>query len=61
VVKRDQLRSVETYAGTLLHETGHALSGAEDVSSEFEDALTGELGTIAKGVVPARARPRGPL
>ena len=47
VVKRDQLRSLETYAGTLLHEVAHALSGTSDVSMEFEDALTDELGGIA--------------
>jgi hypothetical protein len=40
VVKRDQLKDLRLYAGTLLHETSHALSGAGDVSREFEDQLT---------------------
>jgi hypothetical protein len=47
VVKRDQLRSLEAYAGTLLHEVAHAISGTSDVSMEFENALTDELGGVA--------------
>ena len=47
VIKRDELRSLETYAGTLLHEVAHAASGAPDVSAGFEDALTAEAGTVA--------------
>jgi phosphatidylserine/phosphatidylglycerophosphate/cardiolipin synthase-like enzyme len=40
VIKRMQLGSLNRYAGTLLHEAAHALSGAGDISSEFEAALT---------------------
>jgi hypothetical protein len=47
VVKRDQLASLEVYAGTLLHEVAHAESGTPDVSSGFEDALTSEAGSVA--------------
>jgi len=47
IIKRDQLRSVSTYAGTLLHETAHAVTGASDVSEEFETALTELLGKLA--------------
>jgi hypothetical protein len=47
VVKRDQLKKMESYAGTLLHETGHALSGAGDVSREFESELTNIIGRIS--------------
>jgi hypothetical protein len=47
VVKRDQLHSLSTYAGTLLHELSHARSDAPDVSSEFEAALTATLGSVA--------------
>jgi hypothetical protein len=47
VVKRDQLRSLDTYARTLLHEIAHAASATPDISAGFEDALTGELGTVA--------------
>lgn len=42
--KRAQLRSLEGYAGTLLHEIAHARSGAVDISSEFEKSLTDLLG-----------------
>jgi len=47
VVKRDQLKNLESYAGTLLHETAHALSGAGDVSREFELELTRIIGQIS--------------
>jgi len=47
VIKRDQLRSLSSYAGTLLHEVAHAETGTPDISSGFEDALTGELGQVA--------------
>lgn len=44
VIKRSQLHNLEAYAGTLLHETAHAKSGAGDVSREFESELTNLLG-----------------
>lgn len=44
IIKRTQLRNLEDYAGTLLHEIGHARSGASDISSEFEQSLTELLG-----------------
>jgi hypothetical protein len=47
VIKRDQLRSLLAYAGTLLHEVTHATSGTPDISAGFEDALTAELGELA--------------
>jgi len=47
VIKRDQLKKIVLYAGTLLHETGHALSGAGDVSREFELELTDIIGKIS--------------
>ncbi len=47
VIRRDQLTSSPTYAGTLLHEVTHAASGTEDLSPEFEDALTSTLGAVA--------------
>jgi hypothetical protein len=48
IVKRNQLARLDLYAGTLLHEVAHARSGASDVSSEFEDALTAQLGAMAE-------------
>jgi len=40
IVKRSALRSIQEYAGTLIHEIAHAISGADDVSRDFELELT---------------------
>ena len=49
IVKRSQLQSLAKFAGTVLHELSHALSGAADVTLEFEHQLTEELGgTVAR-------------
>ncbi|MEK6964376.1 MAG: ATP-binding protein [Nanoarchaeota archaeon] len=48
IIKRDQLKNLDGYAGVLLHEVAHARSNAKDISSEFEDELTILLGKIAK-------------
>ena len=53
VIRRDQLRSVRLFAGTLLHELAHARSGYDDVTREFENELTDFLGTVAAAAVPA--------
>ncbi len=47
IVKRDQLKELKLYAGTLLHEVAHAKSGASDVSREFENELTELIGTVS--------------
>ena len=47
IIKRSQLKRIEDYAGTLLHEVAHAISGTTDVSREFEDELTRLLGIIS--------------
>jgi hypothetical protein len=44
VIKRNKLNSLMGYAATLLHEIGHAMTGAPDVSREFENVLTEYLG-----------------
>jgi len=46
IVKRSQLQSLADFAATILHELSHALSGAPDLSLEFEQQLTAELGGI---------------
>ncbi len=46
IVKRTQLQSLAAFAGTVLHELSHALSNAPDVSLEFEEQLTQELGGV---------------
>jgi hypothetical protein len=55
VVKRSQLRTLRQFAGTVLHEVTHAVSDTEDVSLEFEVALTDEIGTIAERGLDGRA------
>lgn len=47
IIKRDQLKSLKLYSGTLLHEIAHAISGASDVSRDFENELTRIMGTIS--------------
>ncbi len=44
IIKRSGPRSLEAFAGTLLHEITHARSGCEDVTRQFEAALTDALG-----------------
>lgn len=44
VIKRSKLNSLIEYAATLLHEVGHATTGAPDVSRAFEHVLTEYLG-----------------
>lgn len=46
ILKRCQLSSMASFAGTLLHEMTHARTGYSDVSREFEGALTQMLGAI---------------
>ncbi|MHC1695430.1 MAG: hypothetical protein AB9835_09210 [Eubacteriales bacterium] len=48
IIKRKQLRSLSTYAGTLLHECAHAISGANDVSRNFESELTYIIGHLVE-------------
>lgn len=51
IIKRTKLNSVESYAGTLLHEMVHAISGTEDMTIDFENELTHMIGKIsAKGI-----------
>ncbi len=47
IIKRDQLKELRCYAGTLLHETAHAISGTSDVSRDFELVLTRIIGVIS--------------
>jgi hypothetical protein len=47
VVRRDQLDDPIAFCGTLLHELTHAAFGVPDLTFEFEEALTTQLGTVA--------------
>lgn len=51
IIKRDQLTSLSTYAGVLLHELAHAVSGTADRTIEFENVLTRFLGMVAAGAI----------
>ena len=51
IVKRNQLASIDLYAGTLLHEIGHIFSKASDVSRDFENELTRIIGTLVTKVI----------
>lgn len=47
LILRDTLVSLEMYAGTLLHECAHAISGADDVDRDFELELTDIIGKLS--------------
>jgi hypothetical protein len=47
VIKRTQLRSLQAFAGTLLHELAHVTTGAGDCTRFFENTLTEYLGKVA--------------
>jgi hypothetical protein len=51
IIKRTQLRTLENYAGTLIHEIAHAKSVSSDISRKFEDELTSLLGLISSKVL----------
>ena len=56
VIKRTQLARAELFLGTLLHEIGHALSGAPDVDEEFEQGLTQLLGKTGQAAVGSTSK-----
>ena len=47
IIHRRELRSLEAFAGTLLHELTLARSGFTDVTRDFELALTEAIDRIA--------------
>jgi hypothetical protein len=57
VIKRDQLASVESYGGTLLHEAAHATTDAVDATRFFESVLTRYLGTVAAAALSRDGAP----
>ncbi|MBD3407601.1 MAG: ATP-binding protein [Candidatus Lokiarchaeota archaeon] len=55
IVKRDTLQSIEAFAGTLLHELAHAVSGAPDSSRRFEIELTRMIGILVSRLLTKRS------
>lgn len=53
IVKRTELRSLPSFAGTLLHEALHAKYALSDVSREFETYLTELAGQLAARLLNA--------
>jgi hypothetical protein len=51
VIKRGKLSSLVGYAATLLHEVGHATTGAVDATREFERVLTDYLGQTSVAAI----------
>jgi len=51
IIHRPLLSNLAAYAGTLLHETAHALYRNPDASISFEQDLTGYLGMTAKAAI----------
>ena len=56
IIKRSTLKRIEEYAGTLLHEVTHAISGAGDVSREFELELTNTSGIVCAKALDSHER-----
>ena len=50
-ILRTQLNSISDYAGTLLHECVHAISGADDITRSFENQLTNLIGCLVNKIV----------
>ncbi|WP_434414462.1 sensor histidine kinase [symbiont of Argiope bruennichi] len=48
IVKRNQLKNLSSYAGTLIHEVIHAKTGAFDCTREFESELTYVIGKLTE-------------
>ncbi len=51
IIKRDQLKNLSSYCGTFLHEIVHCKTGKEDITREFEFALTELLGNIMEKLI----------
>lgn len=59
VIRRDQLKSLRAFAGTLLHELAHARTGHDDVTREFEGELTTLLGVTAAAAIDGPSKAPG--
>jgi hypothetical protein len=48
IIKRSQLRNLQSFAGTLVHELVHAFTGTDDNTIQFENELTEMLGKLSQ-------------
>lgn len=51
VLARKTLKSIPSYAGTLIHELIHANTGYHDVTREFENSLTEKIGELCREII----------
>jgi hypothetical protein len=58
IIHRPELRSLDEFAGTLLHELVHARTGYDDLSRDFELTLTDLIGRLASRLLHLDARER---
>ncbi|WP_240843807.1 hypothetical protein [Acidaminobacter sp. JC074] len=56
VIKRKQLKSLELFSGTLMHELVHAKTGTSDVSRGFENHLTELIGKLCNETLEKKRR-----
>lgn len=54
IIKRATLSSLAEFSGTLLHEASHAISGADDVTRDFELELTDLIGKVVGEILKGR-------
>ena len=47
IIRRDQLKNMESFTGTLIHELIHAYTNTDDKTIEFEIELTNIIGQLA--------------
>ncbi len=51
IIKRNTLKSIQKFGGTLLHEIGHCISGKPDVNRDFETTLSNLLGILCSKIL----------
>lgn len=58
IIKRNVLKSKEEFAGVLMHEFAHYMSGYTDNTRDFENVLTEMLGFIYSELSIKREKPK---
>ena len=57
IIKRSELQNIKKYAGTLLHQLSHAISGDPDEGRRFETELTRILGGLTAHLIERKQLP----